>query len=175
MNQFLEFRAGPRILDMVRQEGVDARKVRVFAGPAGGPKWFVSVGFDLGLMNSGFLKRAGRVLLAGASAGAWRCLAMACREPRDAYERLRIAYSRNVFTQADTPETVGTALRGNVEAFLDDEDIPFILDHPFYDLAVHTVRSRGPAASENQRVQGCGLIAAALANIVSPVAMGAFY
>lgn len=175
MDPYLEFRAGPHILDMIRQEGLDARKVRVFAGPAGGPKWFVSVGFDLGIMDSGFLKRAGRVLLTGSSAGAWRCLAMACREPRDAYERLRIAYSRNVFTAADTPLTVGEALRRNVEAFLHEDDVPFVLNHPFFDLAVHTVRSRGPAASEKRKVQGCGLIAAALANVLSPAAMGAFY
>jgi hypothetical protein len=161
---------------MIRDEGLDPRKIRVFVGPAGGPKWFVSVGFDRALIRTGFLaKSKERVLLAGASAGAWRCLAMACREPLEAYEKLRIAYSRNVFTAADTPVTVGQALKRNVDDFLGPQDIEFILHHPIFDLAVHTVRGRGPGASENPKIQGPALIAGALMNIISPKGVERFF
>lgn len=176
MKNYLCYKAGPRILDRVRQEGLRPERIKVFAGPAGGPKWFVSVGFDKALMHSRMLEKTGaRVLLAGSSAGAWRCLAMACADPLDAYEKLRLAYSRNVFTSADTPATVAAALKSNVDAFLGDEDVAHILNHPVYDVAVHTVRGKGPAGSENKRIQGSALLMAMLANAVSEGGMRLFF
>lgn len=175
MKSLLAYKAGPKILDIIRQEGLEPTRIRVFAGPAGGPKWFVSVGIDKALITSRFLQRGHRVLLAGSSAGGWRCLAMACKDPLTAYEKLRIAYSRNVFTAEDTPRTIGEALKDNVNAFIGDEDIPHILDHPFFDLAVHTVRGRGPAASENKRIQGTALLGAAFLNIFSSFGMEFFF
>ena len=164
---YLRYKAGPSILPLIRDEGLRQERIQVLAGPAGGPKWFVSVGLDRAIIKSRFLEKSGRILLAGASAGAWRCLTMACSDPLDAHERLRIAYSRNVFTSQDTPETISAALMENVDAFLQPRDIPGLLAHPVYQLAIHTARGRGPVGSENRRTQGAGLITAALANAVS--------
>ena len=176
MKRYLLYKAGPAVLDVIRQEGLKPERVAVYAGPAGGPKWFVSVGFDRALMQTRFLQqRNERVLLAGASAGAWRCLAMACRDPEDAYESLRIAYSRNVFTRDDTPATVSAALRRNVESFIREEDVPHILEHKHFDLVVHTVRAKGPAASGNRGIEGFTLLVAALANAVWSRTMDLFY
>jgi len=100
---------------------------------------------------------------------------IACADPLDAHERLRIAYSRNVFTKADTPQTIGAALNKNVEAFLQPHDIPVILKHPIYQLAVHTARGRGPIGSEIRRTQATGLIIAALANAFSARTMNVFF
>jgi hypothetical protein len=176
MKSYLKLKAGPLVLNMLRDEGLKPERVRVFAGPAGGPKWFVSAGFDRGLMKSGFLTSHGkRVILAGSSAGAWRCLAMAAKSPLDAYENLRLAYSRNIFTSADTRQSISDKLRQNVDAFIRDDDIPVILKHPAYDLLVHTVRSYGPAASEHSMLQGAALLAAAAANAISPYGMRLAY
>ena len=176
MKCYLKFKAGPHTLSIVREERLKPEMVGVFAAPAGGPKWFVSVGFDKALISSGFLGRGERrVLLAGSSAGAWRCLAMACIDPMSAYENLRITYSRNVFTRKHTPSTVAAALRKNVSDFIKDEDIPRILDHPVYDLAVHTVRGKGPAASEKPASQGGALLVAAIMNAVSSAGMRIFF
>ncbi|MBI5249218.1 MAG: patatin-like phospholipase family protein [Desulfomonile tiedjei] len=176
MKDYIQFKAGPKILSLIRDEGLDPARIGVLAGPAGGPKWFVSVGFDRMLMESRLLERKGsRVLLAGSSAGAWRCLAMACKNAPDAYEKLRIAYSRNVFTAADTPASLSEALRGNVDAFLSDVDIEHILAHPVYDVAVHTVRAKGPAASEKSRIQGPALLVAAGLNAITSRAMDLFF
>lgn len=176
MKNLLKIKAGPAVLAMVQDEGIRPERIRVFAGPAGGPKWFVSAGFDRGLIKSGFLTSSGkRVVLAGSSAGAWRCLAMAAKSPLDAYESLRLAYSRNIFTAADTRQSISDKLRQNVYAFIQDDDIPFILDHPSYDLMIHTVRSYGPAASENSAMQGTAILAAAAANAISPYGMRLAY
>jgi len=176
MSRYLHYKAGPAILSLIRHEGLDPRRIAVFAAPAGGPKWFVSVGFDKALMSSGLLGRGGgRVLLAGSSAGAWRCLAMACASPPEAYENLRLAYSRNVFTEHDTPATIAEALERNVEAFLKEDDLPQVLRHPVFDLAVHTVRSRGPSASPNRRVEGGALLASFVLNVFTRRAMDLFF
>jgi len=176
MKSYLEYRAGPGIFPLIKEQGLRSDNVGAFAGPAGGPKWFVSVGFDKTLIKSRFLEQAGRrVLLAGSSAGAWRCLAMVCKDPLDAYEKLRIAYSRNIFTTQDNPLTISQALRSNVAAFLGERDISHILAHPHFDVAIHAVRARGPAASENLKIQASGLIAAFLMNVISPRAMNSLF
>lgn len=176
MTAYLAYKAGPQVLSLIRDEGLDPRRVRVFAAPAGGPKWLVCVGFDRAVIRSRLLTTgSGRVLLAGSSAGAWRCLSMACSNALEAHERLRIAYSRNTFTTRDTPRSISEALRRNVADFLADSDIPHILHNPSYDLALHVVRSRGPAASRNRFIEGSALIAAATLNILTPLAMDLFY
>jgi hypothetical protein len=158
MKRYLHYRAGPGAFRTIREQGFHAEMVKVFAGPAGGPKWFVSVGFDRALIASRFLETSeGRVLLVGSSAGGWRVLTMACRDPQESYEKLRIAYSRNVFTEKDTPRTLSAALQRNVESFIHEEDIPTILEHPVFDIAIHTVRGRGPAGSERRAIQAAAI------------------
>lgn len=176
MDQYLCYKAGSRAIDIIKAGGFKGPDVRVFAGPAGGPKWFVSVGFDNALMKTRFLENVNtKTLLAGSSAGAWRCTAMCCKDPVAAYEKLRIAYSRNIFTRDDTPRSVGRALESNVNAFISDEDIDHVLNNPYYDLAIHTVRAKGPAASENLRIQGCALLGSAFVNALTPGGMELFF
>ena len=177
MKKFLRFKAGPGILPIIRDEGLKPERVRVFAGPAGGPKWFVSVGFDKAIIKSKFLEKSSlqRVLLAGASAGAWRCLAMACEDPLSAYEKLRVAYSRNIFTSRDNPGTVSDKIRENVRAFINEKDIAHILNHSKFDLAIHVVRSKNLAASENQKVEGLALLMSAGINVIQSSLMSVFY
>ncbi len=177
MKKYILFKAGRGIYNIIREEGLKRERVRVFAGPAGGPKWFVSVGLDKALMRTGFLTRAdgNKTLLAGSSAGAWRCLAMACKDPLDAYEKLRIAYSRNIFTSRDTPDTISAKLLGNVESFISADDVDSIINNEKFDVAVHVVRSKGMAASSNHRVEGLALVCAATMNVISPQLMKIFY
>lgn len=176
MTAYLAYKAGPEALGLIRDGGLPPGRVGVFAAPAGGPKWFVSVGFDRAMIRSGFLSKGpGRVLLAGSSAGAWRCLTMACSDPLASHERLRLAYSRNIFSTEDTPRTIAAALRGNVDDFIADSDIPHILEHTAFDVAVHVVRARGPAASRHRFVEGPALVTAAALNALTPAAMGLFY
>ncbi len=86
-----------------------------------------------------------------------------------------MAYSRNIFTESDTQRTVSLALKRNVDAYLMDDDVDYILRHPHFDLALHTVRARGPAAVDNRFVQGAALIMAGLWNVASPRGTGVFF
>lgn len=177
MKEYLKFKAGPGVYDIIKQEGLKRDRIQVFVGPAGGPKWFVSVGLDRAFNRTGFLIRADgkKTLLAGSSAGAWRCLSMACKDPVAAHERLRIAYSRNIFTAQDTPASISAKIMGNVESFISEDDISHIIDNPVFDVAIHVVRSKGPAASSNRRTEGFAIIGAAFMNVLSSRMMNLFY
>ena len=135
MGTYLHYKAGSGIIDLIRSEGLRPERVKVFAAAAGGPKWFVCVGFDRALIRNRFLEHKNSpVLLAGASAGAWRCLAIAARQPLEAYELLRLGYSRNVFTRKDTPNTISEAFKKNVYAYLTDEEITHLLNNKQFHL-----------------------------------------
>jgi hypothetical protein len=117
----------------------------------------------------------GPVLLAGASAGAWRCLAIAARQPLEAYEMLRLGYSRNVFTRKDTPATISEAFRKNVYAYLTDEEIKHLLTNKQFRLAIHTTRSSGLGASSNKWLEASAIILSGVVNTISPTGMRIFY
>ena len=170
-------KAGPGILPLIRDEGLKPERVHVIAGPAGGPKWFVSVGFDKTLIKYKFLEKSSfkRVILAGSSAGAWRCLAMACKDPLERVQKLRLAYSRNVFTAQDNPSSISAKIKNNVESFINDDDVRHILNHPRFDLVIHVVRSKNIAASRNVKIQGLAIILSAALNLVNSKYMGLFY
>ena len=81
---FLRYRAGERAFRRIREEGFRPESIRAVLAPASGPKWLVLAGLDRALMGSGFAAKAAKaagVLLAGSSAGAWRALALASRDP----------------------------------------------------------------------------------------------
>ena len=66
-------------------------------------------------------------------------------------------------------------IKANVESFIDTRDIPYILNHPKFDLAIHTVRSKNIAASENVRIEGMALIVSAALNLFKSDLMKPFY
>lgn len=136
----LRYRAGPRALALLRRRGLGPGTVKAVVGPASGPRWLVLAGLDRALLDSGLLDGDGRVLLAGASAGAWRLLTFAHRDPHDAHRRLTDGYVDQVFSRRDPP-VISAAYRRMLSELLRAEEV---LDHPRYDLAVHTARLRLP-------------------------------
>ena len=134
-HRLLRYRAGPRALRLLRQEGLGPRTV-----PASGPKWLALVGLDRALLESDLLTR-GRILLAGASAGAWRMLTFACSDPGAAHRSLFEGYVSQVFHRGVRPAAISDAYRRMLEEILAGE-IDGLLEHPVFDLGVHTVRAR---------------------------------
>lgn len=146
MARLLEYRAGPSALARVR-EGFAASHVRTLVAPATGPKWLVSAGFDRALMRGRVLAHGEPVLLAGASAGAWRSIVMSSRDPLAAHERLLEEYVTKVFTRAHTPEQIGDDYRATLARVISRADAEHALAHPFLRLALHAVRVKGWAGA----------------------------
>jgi hypothetical protein len=151
-------RAGRRALQLIRDGGFRFDRVTAYVGPAVGPRWLAASGFDLTLLQSGKLGSTSRpVLLAGSSAGAWRFAAWLQPEPEKSYRRLLDAYIAIPFDRRSTSATLKKSLQEVINAYLDDDAIPFALAHDRYRLAVTTARSKNLAASETPWIQKSGL------------------
>lgn len=158
-------RAGRRALAMIRDGGFRFDRVAACVGPAVGPRWLVSSGFDLALLRSGALGSKSRpVLLAGSSAGAWRFAAWLQPEPEKSYRRLLDAYIGIPCDRRSTPASLKSALQEVVNAYLEDDAVPFALAHDHYRLAVTTARAKHLVAAETPWVQKVGLALCYLGN-----------
>jgi hypothetical protein len=153
--------------------------VKAYLGPASGPKWLVLTGIDRALLASDFFRKAtrdgGRLLLAGSSAGAWRSLALASRDPQKTHKALEDGYVSQVFPRSVPAWLVTAAYRTVLAEVFPREDLQYALEHAFLDVALHLARARGPAGSRRRRVQGLALFLAGSLNALSAKAMDLFF
>jgi hypothetical protein len=161
------YRAGERALQRVRERGLGPAQVRALIAPAAGPKWLAVAGLDRALIEAGYLRgRAAPLLLLGASAGAWRSVALAARDPEAAHRRLTEAYCAQRFVRADRPAAISAAYARLLEHVLADADAGHALAHPDLDLAILVARGQLGAASDVFSLQAAALGLAALLNAV---------
>jgi len=157
--EMLCIRAGKRALELIRDGGFRLDRVTTYVGPAVGPRWLAASGFDLTLLRSGILGSKSRpVLLAGASAGAWRFAAWLQPEPEKSYQRLLESYIGIPCDRRSSPASLKKDLREVINAFLEDDASPFALAHDHYRLAVTTARAKHLAAAETPWVQKSALM-----------------
>ena len=179
------YRAGREAIASIRKRGGVAREdVSALVLPAIGPKWLVLSGFDRALIRAGWFDAAAhaageRTMLFGASAGAWRALALASREPQRALDALLDGYIRQRFTHADRPDAISGAYRKLLTQVLPPEDLAFALQHPRLALTLATVRARGLLAraqtADGRRRQAALLGAAGVLNVLSSRTQAAFF
>ena len=174
MTRYLEYRAGPTALRQIRDRGFARELIRTWIAPATGPKWLVAVGFDRALIEQRVLDHGAPVLLAGASAGAWRALALASPEPLAAHQRLLDEYVLKVFTRRHTPAQISAEYRALLLRVLPHDHAARALAHPYFRLAVHAVRVKGWLGSGGV-AQRLALGAAALGHALAPRSRGLFF
>jgi hypothetical protein len=174
VTSYLEYRAGPAALERIRARGFAPELIRTLIAPATGPKWLVAVGFDRALIEQRMLQHGAPVLLAGASAGAWRALALASPDPLAAHERLLHAYMSKVFTTRHTPAQISAEYRALLQLVLPHGHTAQVLAHPQFRLALHAVRVKGWLATGGAP-QRIALGAAALGHALAPGARSLFF
>lgn len=167
-------RAGRQAYDIIKQGGFSLDRIGAYLGPAVGPRWLLASGFDLALLKGEFLGRRRPLWLIGASAGAWRFAAWLQPEPVKSYEALREAYIEASYSRTDTPEAILQKLRGIIDAYIEDDALPFALASKRYRLAVMTCRARHLLAAERGWLQKAGLGLCFAANAFHPALMRAF-
>jgi hypothetical protein len=151
-------RAGKRALEMIRDGGFHFDRITTYVGPGVGPRWLAASGFDLALLRGGnLLSKSRPVLLAGSSAGAWRFAAWLQPEPEKSYLRLLDAYIGIPCDRRSTPASLKKSLQEVINAYLENDAIPFALAHDQYRLAVTTARGKNLIASETPWIQKSGL------------------
>ncbi len=172
----LRYRAGPRALERLRRDGLGPGSISALVSPATGPRWLALAGLDRALLDTDLLTpdrsrdmtQPRRILLAGASAGAWRNLAFACRDPRAAHQRLLDGYIGQVFAEDATPVEVSRAYR-DLLAEVIAGNAGHIVGHPVFDLAIHTARCR---AGGSRAALLASLLAAGALNLATARATG---
>ena len=163
----LRIKAGKRAYEIIKDGGFNYDSISTYFGPAVGPRWLVSSGFDLTLINENVLGRKRVVSLIGSSAGAWRFAAWLQPAASLCYQRLLDAYINVQFIKADTPATVLQKLTQIINSYVEDDALPFALAHKKYRLTVITARARNLVASEKTWLQKTGLAAGFLLNFFS--------
>ncbi len=159
-------KAGPRALEIIRDEGLRPERVRVVAGAAGGPKWLVLYHLDR-LLLAGFYHRcATPVHFIGSSIGAWRFAALCQNDAVGALDRFRHAYIHQRYDHKPTPAEVTAESRRVMDAYVDSQSIDQILSNPDRRLAILAVKCRHLTACEDKGRMGLGLAGAALANAI---------
>jgi len=164
----IRVRAGQRAYDLIRAGGFSLDGISTYFGPAGGPRWLIASGFDLTLLREELLGRARPVWLTGASAGAWRFAAWLQPEAIRSYRAFIDAYIETIYGRKDTPERILQSMAAVIDAYIEDDALPFALAHKRYRLVILTSLVRNLAASERRWVQKAGFLLGFLANALHP-------
>jgi hypothetical protein len=163
----LRIKAGSRVYELIQDGGFNFDLVSSYFGPAAGPRWLISSGFDLALLQSGVLGNTRAVHLIGSSAGAWRFAAWLQPSAVACYNKLLDGYINTTYDKTDTPATVLKKLEQLIDTYLETDALPFALANKKYRLAIITARGRNLVASEKIWLQKVGLAACYLLNIFS--------
>jgi len=164
----IRVRAGRKAYEIIRDGGFNLDGIGTYFGPAGGPRWLVASGFDRTLLKEESLGRTYPVWLVGASAGAWRFAAWLQPEALKSYGTLVEAYIGATYGRIDTPETILQSLIGIVNAYIEDDALPFALSSKRYRLAVLTCRTGHLLAFRHPSIQRVGFLLCFLANGIHP-------
>ncbi len=167
----LVWRAGPRALEHIRREGLHPGDVHTVILPASGPRWIAFAALDLALLAAGWIAPrpgAGRRVLVGASAGAWRALVLACGDAVAAHGELLEGYVGQVFARDVRPRAVSAAYRRMLDGILTRDRVKAIQTRADVGCVVLTDRARWPVGSTCRPLQWVGLALCAAANWLSP-------
>jgi hypothetical protein len=175
MPKYYTLRAGASAINIIRDEGLDPKRVRMIVGAAGGPKWLVIHGFDSIVFPSLFAIRERPLFLLGSSIGSWRFAALASKDPVTSINIFREAYCSQIYKTNPRPIDVTNEGWRILDLYLKSDEIPHILSHPFIRLTIMANRSLRPVASETRSLLMPGLGAMWLANLFSRGLCGCFF
>lgn len=166
MTEKLSFYAGEKALAMIREQGLSSDRIKVISGAAGGPKWIVLYGLDRMIFSSWMADRVDPLYLLGSSIGAFRFSTAMGTSPEEAVDRLLDAYIHQAYVGRPSPKEVSDTTIDIINHALGDSGLDRIFDHPFLRLNILTVRCKGLGGYEQKIIQGLGMGAAALSNLV---------
>lgn len=170
----LTVKAGARAIEILRDEGLNVDRIKVLAGASGGPKWLVLSGMDLALARL-LESRTKELHCIGSSIGSWRLAALAQNDKEGAIRTFEEHYIKQSYDGRPSAVEVTTESRRIGDAYITDDDIRFMLTHPFMKLAFLAVRSRWPGTADAFLPQASHLLTAFVANIISRPLLAAFF
>ena len=160
----LTIKAGYRALEIVRDEGLDVRRIRVLAGAAGGPKWLMLYNFDRFILSEVLPHLRQPVFLIGSSIGSWRFAAYCTESPLSTLENFFHLYMDQRFSERPSSEEVSSVAKNILDSYLTSLDIRHILSNRRLRLNVFAVRTLGPGVSDRRSILSGYVLLLFLAN-----------
>lgn len=169
--QALKVYAGSEALTHIQKNGLQAEDIRVMLAASGGPKWFANYAMDRYLVGEWFKDRRTPLHLLGTSAGAFRMACYAQNNPTAALDRFLEAYLSQQYSAKPTAAEIANELERMVVEILQQQGAAEIIANPVMKFNTLVARCKGWAAKEHKAPQSLAMLAAMLANAVSPAAM----
>lgn len=174
----LHIHAGPVARKHLDRHGLSPDDVAVVPAAAGGPKGLILGPLDRFLFGYWLARGRRPVDLVGASIGAWRMAAACLPAPVAAFEALEHGYIHEEMKappgrRLPAPEQVSAAFAANLRRMFAGQETT-LLSHPRYRLHVMTTRGRHLLAREGRLRTPIGYLGAALTNLGSRRALGAW-
>ncbi|MBT8146919.1 MAG: patatin-like phospholipase family protein [Gammaproteobacteria bacterium] len=163
----LSLYAGPRAMQQIQADGLQAEQFKVLAGASGGPKWFVLYGLDRYLFGEYFADREDGLATLGSSAGAWRLACLGTADPVGSIDRLADLYSREQYSAHPTAEEVTSKARVLLRRVLGPDGGRQLVGNHLIKTHIIADRCRGLLSVDSQAALGAGLALAAVSNLLS--------
>ncbi len=174
MRHAISIMGGRKAIRVIRDRGFDLDKVKVLAGASGAAKFLVLTGIDRVLMNR-FEGRTDPLYLVGTSIGAFRMAAYCQRAPLEALGNLEREYIAQQYETRPTRRDITDESLRILNAFIEDDEIEHMLDHPFMRISFLSSKCKGLLKSENVLLQGFGIALAGGMNRLGRKALGRFF
>jgi len=165
--------AGTKAIEIIRDEGLDLSRVKVLAGASGSAKFLVLTGIDRVLISL-FKDRTDPLYLIGTSIGAFRMAAFCRKDPLAALETLESSYIAQQYDLKPSKQDIAFETKKILDAFIDDNEIDFMLNHPFLRINFLSNKCKGLLKRESFLPQWLGLGLAAGGNYFSRNTLGLF-
>jgi len=165
---------GSKAIEIIRDEGLNLSRVKVVAGASGAAKFLVLTGIDRVLLSQ-FKQRTDPLYLIGTSIGAFRMAAYCQRDPVDALGKLEREYIAQYYDSRPNRKEITDESWKILHAYIDDDEIEYIINHPFMRICFLSNKCKGPLKSETLWVQGLGVALASVVNRLSRNRLGYFF
>ena len=166
--------AGSKAIKIIKDEGLDLARVKVLAGASGSAKFLVLTGIDRVLMGM-FKNRTDPLYLIGTSIGAFRMAGFCQKDPLSAIAKLEKAYIEQSYTEKPTKQDITHETHKILNAYIDDNQIKDILNHPFMKICFLSNKCKNLLKSEQQWLQWLGVGMAFGVNLFSRNSLKYFF
>ncbi|ARU56513.1 alpha/beta superfamily hydrolase [Oleiphilus messinensis] len=167
--------AGPKAYREIKEQGLNADRIRLIVGASGGPKWLALSRLDQ-YLNQHFLSSSTQAIaLLGSSVGAWRMALYATSDAHIAFKELEaINMTQRYSNPIRAKEVQGFVDNVLTKIFTEKRRLE-IIQNTRRHLHIISVRNRQYLNSRNIAVQFGSLSLAALGNIITPSAVPKIY
>lgn len=171
----LKILAGRDAFKEIRENGLNASRVKLIVGASGGPKWLMLSRLDQ-YLNEYFLPSATQPIdLIGSSIGSWRMACYAQNDPVVVLREFETLYMNQRYSEKLPPQEITAFVNVVLNQLFTGRRSHEVVANPLRKLHVVAVRNRRWLNGRSKLAQGFGITLAATGNIISPKIVQSLY